>query len=116
MIRQNWGWLQVQNEPKRKDISYPIDTKSLGIRGGWDLKPVDYGGQLPGPCVRACRLGPLVKRPQAQVTGRPTDHEAVFQTIQMLAWLWQRRSSSSSNQHNKVRFSWAVDLDTTEVV
>ena len=27
-----------------------------------------------------------------------------------------RPSSSSSNRHNKVRFSWAVDLDTTEVV
>ena len=24
-----------------KDIGYPIDTKSLGIRGRWDLKPVD---------------------------------------------------------------------------
>ena len=25
-----------------KDICYSIDTKSLGIRGGWDLKPVDH--------------------------------------------------------------------------
>ena len=25
-----------------KDISYPMDTKSSGIRGRWDLDPVDY--------------------------------------------------------------------------
>ena len=30
----------------REDISYPIDTKSLGIRGGWDLKPVDYDHEV----------------------------------------------------------------------
>ena len=29
-----------------KDISYPIDTKSLGIRGGWCLKPVDYDHEV----------------------------------------------------------------------
>ena len=27
---------------EHEDISYPIDTKSSGIRGRWDLEPVDY--------------------------------------------------------------------------
>ena len=30
-------------------------------------------------------------------------------------WGSRCRSSLSSNQHKKVRFSWAVDLDATEV-